>query len=837
MSKAWYLTAALSGVHTMWRAKPQNAGYDGPRVEEGMFNNGYYKAMLNYGWVPQKGVCGNPDKNQWSRIDSLKGVHGHRTGEMMQDSDMCLAYGFKDGSRLSAAESERCCMWTDWRLVFNEKITAADFPPVSSLDDKATGGVYPPEEVIVPEVALPTDYCGFKSSPSLVSADPDSLAEHWCCREHAADERGVLDENNDVRHCNDPKFQSNHGPAFYAVHKFAKDESAWLNAFMEAWWIGTTNGYDHKLHFLRPPTTVPYFVPQESCRLLPSEKECADAGCAWAGSLCSAGTEFSWGVVWNELSMLSREQPPEPPEPSEPPEPPEPPAASDYDRSDDANRHILKADTACAKCAPHKNDNTNCCAFGGAWEGMCDEGGQHTWSEGFRVCNSPEADYIAATGEPLSSSDEETVEAMRESAVAAANAAAAAAAAAGENAAWAGNPPYEAPRETPYDAAANAMGAATGELPPGYDADSAAATAAAAAAAAIAAPLSSEPISGALAPTIAPALAPSSPAPAKAPTSTSAPAPVTAACGLCGRNPDHINAPNCCSVGGAWEGLCDEGGQHTWSEGFHACNSPGANNVAAPAPAVKETREPFYPRPPPGKVTVHGDPMFKHDGIGLKFSIPLHKPTELLGWRGKRGEAVSLLGTAYERENSKHTQWFNSFALTVDGRELFNVSTFGSQREQLSPHGSLRLVVDGKVHTVSPEDVANFATIIHPDTSLTLSMLAKKFRIGNKRAQSLKVRTTGNVTFSVYSSGATKYQDKKEQYKYRHLNVRLDSGMPDGATGIFAQMAGVVPMTPATRKMLSAPKRFDALMKRQRKHRVRAQKGRKVRAIAPDEAW
>ena len=149
---------------------------------------------------------------------------------------------------------------------------------------------------------------------SLVSADPDSLAEHWCCREHAADERGVLDENNDVRHCNDPKFQSNHGPAFYAVHKFAKDESAWLNAFMEAWWIGTTNGYDHKLHFLRPPTTVPYFVPQESCRLLPSEKECADAGCAWAGSLCSAGTEFSWGVVWNELSMLSREQPPEPPD-------------------------------------------------------------------------------------------------------------------------------------------------------------------------------------------------------------------------------------------------------------------------------------------------------------------------------------------------------------------------------------------------------------------------------------------------------------------------------------------------------------------------------------------
>ena len=43
-------------------------------------------------------------------------------------------------------------------------------------------------------------------------------------------------------------------------------------------------------------------------------------------------------------------------------------------------------------------------------------------------------------------------------------------------------------------------------------------------------------------------------------------------CHTCGASTQDVTAaPNCCSDGGAWEGLCNEGGQHTWDEGDQAC--------------------------------------------------------------------------------------------------------------------------------------------------------------------------------------------------------------------------------------------------------------------------
>ena len=41
----------------------------------------------------------------------------------------------------------------------------------------------------------------------------------------------------------------------------------------------------------------------------------------------------------------------------------------------------------CSKCGEREGSGSNCCFDGGAWEGMCEEGGQHTYSEGFQACN------------------------------------------------------------------------------------------------------------------------------------------------------------------------------------------------------------------------------------------------------------------------------------------------------------------------------------------------------------------------------------------------------------------------------------------------------------------
>ena len=85
---AWNLTAAISGAHTLGSASIENSGYngfwDGP-LEAGKFNNGYYKSLLFKGWYQELAVDGNPNKNQFKRIDEARG-DDHK--EMMLSTDM-----------------------------------------------------------------------------------------------------------------------------------------------------------------------------------------------------------------------------------------------------------------------------------------------------------------------------------------------------------------------------------------------------------------------------------------------------------------------------------------------------------------------------------------------------------------------------------------------------------------------------------------------------------------------------------------------------------------------------------------------------------------------------
>ena len=231
------------------------------------------------------------------------------------------------------------------------------------------------------------------------------------------------------------------------------------------------------------------------------------------------------------------------------------------------------------------------------------------------------------------------------------------------------------------------------------------------------------------------------------------------------------------------------------------------------------TAPPSPPRlspPPAPKVTVHGDPMFKKNGVGLQFSLPLGRPHELLAWVNKAGEKVVLTGTTFEVPDNGH-QWFDSFAMSVGGKEVFNASNAKVAR------GSLRVVIDGNL--VIPADIERLTSAVHSGTSFELSMMSlkdkKKFMIGHKSAQMLQVRT-GDVTFSVYSSKAGKFASKDDQFNFRHLNVRLDTGIPEHAGGIFAEMAGAETMSTATREMLHKPRLFDRLMRLEKKEAQRA---------------
>ena len=82
---------------------------------------------------------------------------------------------------------------------------------------------------------------------------------------------------------------------------------------------------------------------------------------------------------------------------------------------------------------------------------------------------------------------------------------------------------------------------------------------------------------------IAPAGSKSPGQPALSPFFDSTESMVAAVCATCGRrgHSKRMREPNCCNTGGSWQGMCDGGGTHTWSEGHQACNEGSAEDERA----------------------------------------------------------------------------------------------------------------------------------------------------------------------------------------------------------------------------------------------------------------
>ena len=204
---------------------------------------------------------------------------------------------------------------------------------------------------------------------------------------------------------------------------------------------------------------------------------------------------------------------------------------------------------------------------------------------------------------------------------------------------------------------------------------------------------------------------------------------------------------------------------------------------------------------------VHGDPIFKHNGVGLKFTMPIAKVVDLLAWHGAAGERAVLRGTAFERASTGDS-WFDSLALTVSGKEVFNVSIAKVAR------GTLRMVVDGKL--VNPSDVDRFTSVDKSTTLASAMLFGNRYKIGHKSGQMLSFKTVGDAALTIFTAKAAKYKDSEEaQFRYRHLNVKLDSGVPLGATGVFAELSGAAPLKASTKRMLADPSAFDRAMSRE----------------------
>lgn len=188
------------------------------------------------------------------------------------------------------------------------------------------------------------------------------------------------------------------------------------------------------------------------------------------------------------------------------------------------------------------------------------------------------------------------------------------------------------------------------------------------------------------------------------------------------------------------------------------------------------------------EVVVHGDPMFKINGTGTHLWVAAGRLTPLLSWDASEGK-MQLLGKTVSRPSSGN-QWFNQFVVQKDGESVFDVSI-----NQTS--ATMDVVCDERVVSQWREPRPN-------DVMKSVAMFSHEIaNVTDKPRKEALHFNAGGLFMSVYPSVAHKFEDDFSQQKYQHLNIRFGGGLPAGSSGMFAELAGLKPMSQATRALVA----------------------------------
>lgn len=313
MGLDWRLSAALMGVHTLGRAQLKNSGFQGwwsDAKNSRRFNNNYFVSLYLKGWIPEQVESG---KWQWAfsdenRDDALNGK------QMMLDSDFCLAWsnmpdthGYEE---ILASDPVKTCAWTIPNLTFE-------------VGESEGEGIYPLFEAI--DKYNDGKFCGIKIDEAMrdlpggaglfdriVQWKSDGWFEQkhqkralsvfmelraaCCngCKSFTGKLGGKCEEFSEASGfpvlVNDTGFVTHPtGMAKQYVIEFANDERVWVGAFLEAWAIATTNGFDDLTPLIEaaPPPTPPPAACKDWCHYYELSKESDKC----SSQVCGACTE------------------------------------------------------------------------------------------------------------------------------------------------------------------------------------------------------------------------------------------------------------------------------------------------------------------------------------------------------------------------------------------------------------------------------------------------------------------------------------------------------------------------------------------------------------------
>lgn len=188
--------------------------------------------------------------------------------------------------------------------------------------------------------------------------------------------------------------------------------------------------------------------------------------------------------------------------------------------------------------------------------------------------------------------------------------------------------------------------------------------------------------------------------------------------------------------------------------------------------------------------------MFKVEGKGTHFWIDEGQLTPLMSWTSRNGHELRLSGRTFSREATGN-QWFKELVVERDEIVVFNATARATFRHD----APMDVEMDGKL--VHPAPPSGDVSVLNSKSSGLKMWVSKQ-----GQEQKVNVRA-GGVLIEIVSARAAKFAREKMQTRYKHLNLRFPRGFPGDARGLFAELAGLQPMTEATQTVLMRPSRPD----------------------------
>ena len=209
----------------------------------------------------------------------------------------------------------------------------------------------------------------------------------------------------------------------------------------------------------------------------------------------------------------------------------------------------------------------------------------------------------------------------------------------------------------------------------------------------------------------------------------------------------------------------------------------------------------------PSALDTEHTPKFVVSGRNRHFWVPTGKPTPLLEWTAHEGGRTFVL--TGETFGQGASEWFRRYALLGNGTEVLHVGIAdapvpGDDSDLATPKHPLRTLgvwVDGAaMHTTGEALKSQLARGVS-----ALATSRKWGMIGSAHAEEVEVHAPG-MHLTIGSLGAKVYDSENERVRWAHLDIQIHGSLPTNSSGFVAELAGLQPLSDASKRLLAVPK-------------------------------